>query len=241
MERTTALFASLPLRQKEVVPRRRRSSRRSYYLSHRGVLTEPSSSRSKRLFDIVCAAVALVCLSPVFVVIALAIKLTSPGPILFAQYRYGRRNRRFRIYKFRTMRSDTGDASGVRQTTKNDPRVTPVGRVLRRTNLDELPQLVNVLRGDMSLVGPRPHPLGMLAASVLYEDLVPYYFQRHSIRPGITGLAQVSGCRGRTVNPDAAISRIDFDLEYIERWSIWLDIKILWWTIAREFMFGHGD
>jgi polysaccharide biosynthesis protein PslA len=175
-----------------------------------------------------------------FVTIAAAIKLTSPGPVFFSQYRYGHRNRRFRIFKFRTMHTRLTDRSGVRQTTADDPRVTWVGRLLRKTSLDELPQLINVVTGDMSLVGPRPHVPGMQAASVVYEDLVPYYFQRHAIRPGITGLAQVNGCRGSTAIAAAAVSRVNYDLEYIENWSLWLDIKILWRTVRHEFFSGNG-
>jgi lipopolysaccharide/colanic/teichoic acid biosynthesis glycosyltransferase len=221
--------------------RPRQPRRRVYYLSYRGALSEPSRSRTKRLFDAACAAAALLFFAPLFAAIAVAIKLTSPGPVFFTQYRYGHRNHRFLIYKFRTMHAHLGDRLGVKQTVAQDPRVTFVGRILRRSNLDELPQLINVVLGDMSLVGPRPHVPGMQAASTLYESLVPYYFQRHTIRPGITGLAQVSGCRGSTANADAAISRVDYDLEYIERWSLWLDIKIIWWTIKREVFFGHGD
>lgn len=221
--------------------RLRRPSRRVYYLSHRGALSEPSRSWVKRLFDAACASLALVFFAPLFGAIALAIKLTSAGPVFFTQYRYGHRNHRFRIYKFRTMYTHLADTHGVKQTVADDPRVTPIGKILRQTSLDELPQLINVVLGDMSLVGPRPHVPGMQAASTLYESLVPYYFQRHMIRPGITGLAQVSGCRGSTANADAAISRVDYDLEYIERWSLWLDIKIIWWTAKREFFFGHGE
>lgn len=215
--------------------------RRLYYLSHRGALSEPSRSSAKRLFDATSASLALLLFAPLFLAIASAIKLTSAGPVFFTQYRYGYRNRRFRIYKFRTMHTHLADARGVKQTVADDPRVTFVGRILRKTSLDELPQLINVVLGHMSLVGPRPHVPGMQAASTLYESLVPYYFQRHTIRPGITGLAQVSGCRGSTANADAAISRVDYDLEYIERWSLWLDIKIIWWTVRRELLFGHAD
>jgi exopolysaccharide biosynthesis polyprenyl glycosylphosphotransferase len=215
--------------------------RRLYYLSHSGSLSEPSRSRAKRLFDVVCAVGALVVLSPLLASVALAVKLTSPGPVFFTQYRYGRNNHRFTIYKFRTMHAHLGDTSGVKQTVANDPRVTRIGRFLRQTSLDELPQLINVVIGDMSLVGPRPHVPGMRAASTLYESLVPYYFQRHTIKPGITGLAQVSGCRGSTASANLAISRVDYDLEYIERWSLWLDIKIIWWTIKRELLPGRAD
>jgi lipopolysaccharide/colanic/teichoic acid biosynthesis glycosyltransferase len=225
----------------EYANRPRRSRRRVYYLSHRGALSEPSRSRAKRFFDAASATLALIFFAPLFVAIAIAIKLTSAGPVFFTQYRYGHRNHRFLIYKFRTMYTHMADQLGVTQTVAEDPRVTFVGKILRKTSLDELPQLINVIRGDMSLVGPRPHVPGMQAADTLYESLVPYYFQRHTILPGITGLAQVSGCRGSTANADAAISRVDCDLEYIERWSLWLDIKIIWWTVKREFFFGHGE
>lgn len=221
--------------------RERPPRRRLYYLSHRGALSEPSRSRMKRLFDATVASVALFVLAPLFAAVALAIKFTSPGPVLFTQHRYGHRNHRFQIYKFRTMHTHMGDRLGVTQTVSGDPRVTFVGRILRKTSIDELPQLINVVRGDMSLVGPRPHVPGMQAASRLYENLVPYYFQRHTIRPGITGLAQVSGCRGSTANAEAAISRVDYDLQYIEQWSLWLDVKIIWWTVRREFFFGSGE
>ena len=220
--------------------RTHRPHRRVYYLSHKGALSEPSRSPSKRLFDVLASGCALMVLSPLLLAIAAAIKLTSPGPVFFTQLRYGHRNRPFRIFKFRTMHVQLSDKSGITQTVGNDPRVTLLGRVLRQTSLDELPQLINVLIGDMSLVGPRPHVPGMKAASVKYEDLVPYYFQRHNIRPGITGLAQVSGCRGSTALASAAVSRVDYDLEYIERWSLWLDIKIIWRTIRHEFFSGTG-
>jgi lipopolysaccharide/colanic/teichoic acid biosynthesis glycosyltransferase len=138
------------------------------------------------------------------------------------------------------MHTHLADRAGTQQTTRHDPRITSVGRMLRSTSLDELPQLFNVLKGNMSLVGPRPHVPGMLAGGVLYEHLVPYYFQRHTVRPGITGLAQVMGCRGETVQPGDAIARIDYDLEYIESWSPWTDIKIIVKTCKREFLSGHG-
>jgi polysaccharide biosynthesis protein PslA len=208
--------------------------------SRRVSFIEPSASIRKRLFDVTLASAALLFLAPLLIVIALIIKVTSPGPVLFFQYRYGFRNRYFKIYKFRSMRANAGDASGVKQTVQGDSRVTAIGRILRRTSLDEIPQLINVIRGDMSLVGPRPHVPGMLAAKLPYEDLVPYYFQRHSARPGITGLAQVSGCRGSTIEAGRAISRIDYDLDYIEKWSLLMDIKIIWLTVRREFLSGSG-
>jgi polysaccharide biosynthesis protein PslA len=208
--------------------------------SRRAARTEPSASMGKRIFDIVVASSALLFFMPLLIAVAIAIKGTSPGPVLFYQSRYGYRNRFFRIYKFRTMRIDAGDARGVRQTVRGDSRITPIGRILRQTSLDEIPQLINVIRGEMSLVGPRPHVPGMLAAQLPYEDLVPYYFQRHSARPGITGLAQVSGCRGSTVESNRAISRIDYDLDYIEKWSLRMDITIIVRTIRREFLSGNG-
>ncbi|MGQ0684173.1 sugar transferase [Bradyrhizobium sp.] len=216
------------------------SARRGNRRSRRIVRTEPASSIAKRIFDIAAAGSALLFFAPFFIAIAVAIKVTSPGPVFFLQYRYGYRNRRFRIYKFRTMRTDAGDVRGIRQTVEGDARVTSIGKILRKTSLDEIPQLINVIRGDMSLVGPRPHVPGMLAADLPYEDLVPFYFQRHTARPGITGLAQVSGCRGSTVESGRAISRIDYDLHYIENWSLRMDVTIILRTIRKEFLSGSG-
>jgi polysaccharide biosynthesis protein PslA len=208
--------------------------------SRRAARSESSASIGKRVFDIAVASAALLFLAPFLIAVAIAIKATSPGPVLFHQYRYGYRNRFFRIYKFRSMRTDAGDVRGIRQTVRGDARVTPIGKLLRKTSLDEIPQLLNVIKGDMSLVGPRPHVPGMLAADLPYEDLVPYYFQRHTARPGITGLAQVSGCRGSTIEPNRAISRIDYDLDYIEKWSLRLDIMIIARTLRKEFLSGNG-
>jgi len=222
--------------QPSYAPSRRRTRR----ARSRTERCDPAHSILKRLFDRSVASVALVFLAPLLIGIAIAIKLTSRGPVFFSHARYGYRNHRFHIYKFRTMYTHLCDISGTKQTVDGDTRTTPLGRFLRRTSLDELPQLINVVKGEMSLVGPRPHVPGMLAASVLYEDLVPYYFHRHAARPGITGLAQISGCRGTTAKSDAAINRIDYDLEYIERWSLWLDIKILVQTVRREFISGNA-
>ena len=199
-----------------------------------------SPSACKRMFDFTGALAGLLFLLPVFIAIAVAIKITSRGPVFFRQYRYGYRNRLFKIYKFRTMYSSLGDSSGRAQTVAQDARITPLGRILRNTSLDEIPQLINVVKGEMSLVGPRPHVPGMLAAGVLYEDLVPYYFQRHSVRPGITGLAQVSGCRGSTQNGESAITRVDYDLDYIEHRSLQLDVAIIVRTVRKEFLAGSG-
>ncbi|HEU5020213.1 MAG TPA: sugar transferase [Pseudolabrys sp.] len=195
---------------------------------------------SKRCLDFGLALLMTIVLAPGLLGIALAIKATSRGPVLFRQKRYGLGGKRFTIFKFRTMYADKTDTSGVRQTRRDDPRVTQVGRLLRRSSLDELPQLFNVLRGDMSLVGPRPHVPNMLAGGMLYEDLVPYYFERCRVRPGITGLAQVSGLRGSTTDPGIARARIDRDLDYIRQWSFWLDVCILMRTARTEFLSGNG-
>jgi lipopolysaccharide/colanic/teichoic acid biosynthesis glycosyltransferase len=218
--------------------RRRTSSRRF----DNAVLRESSLSQrsAKRALDIFGSAAGLLIMAPLLIGIAVAIKLTSPGPVFFRQKRYGYHNRRFWIFKFRTMYADVGDQRGTRQTTAGDPRVTPLGRILRKTSLDELPQLINVLKGDMSLVGPRPHVPGMLANGMLYEEFIPYYLQRHNMRPGVTGLAQVRGFRGITAEPMAALSRVDCDLEYIETWSLVKDFRILVRTVATEFLSGSG-
>lgn len=195
---------------------------------------------AKRCVDICIAAAALIFLMPFLVFVAACIKLDSKGPVLFFQRRWGKDGRTILVYKFRSMRTDLCDATGVQQTTKGDPRVTRVGALLRRTNIDELPQLWNVLVGDMSVVGPRCHPIGMLAAGMLYEILVPNYHERHVMRPGLTGLAQVRGLRGPTDRPSKARARIACDLHYVENFSIWLDFKILAATVWTEFRGGTG-
>lgn len=197
-------------------------------------------SRAKRWLDLIGSLLLLILLGPTLLVIALAIKITAPGPVLFRQQRYGIGRTQFQILKFRTMHIVYCDQSGVKQICSGDARVTRLGRMLRRSSLDELPQLINVLRGDMSLVGPRPHVPGMLAGGKLYEELVPEYFERLEVKPGITGLAQVSGLRGSTEDPLAARARISADLYYIRHWSFWLDAKILVKTSVTEFLTGHG-
>jgi polysaccharide biosynthesis protein PslA len=190
--------------------------------------TEPSSSVAKRIFDIAAASGALLFFAPLLIAIAVAIKATSPGPVLFFQYRYGYRNRRFKIYKFRTMRNDAGDVRGVRQTVQGDARVTPVGRILRKTSLDEIPQLFNVIKGDMSLVGPRPHAL---SHDREYERRIALYARRHNVKPGITGWAQIHGFRGVTDTDDKMRQRVEYDLYYIDNWWLGLDLQIILRTV----------
>ena len=186
----------------------------------------------KRIFDIVVATAATIALSPLLVVTALAIKLTSPGPILFRQPRIGRDARSFNIYKFRSMRVEASDSKADRLTARDDDRVTAVGRFLRRTSIDELPQLFNVLRGDMSIVGPRPHAAAAKAGDSLYWEVDERYWERHCIKPGMTGLAQVRGHRGSTDHHQDLIDRLQSDLEYVTQWSIWRDLRIIVATIG---------
>jgi lipopolysaccharide/colanic/teichoic acid biosynthesis glycosyltransferase len=194
----------------------------------------------KRGIDIVGAGLLLVLLSPLLIAIALTIRFTSKGPALFRQTRTGLDNEPFEILKFRSMYTDRCDISGVDQTVSGDPRITPVGRVLRKTNIDELPQLINVLKGDMSLIGPRPHVPGMLAGGVPYEEFVDFYGDRHHMRPGITGLAQSQGLRGPTVDPHKALMRVVRDIEYVRDFSLWMDVVIVWNTVKNEFVSGNG-
>jgi len=194
----------------------------------------------KRAIDIVISATALIVLLPLMLTVALLIRLDSSGPALFSQVRWGKDCRRIRVYKFRSMRTDLGDATGIAQTVRNDPRITRIGAIIRKTNIDELPQLLNVLKGDMSLVGPRCHAIGMLAAGIPYEDLVPDYHRRHSVKPGMTGLAQMRGLRGPTDRPGKARARIACDLHYIDNFSVLLDLRIMLGTVAAEFRGGKG-
>jgi Undecaprenyl-phosphate glucose phosphotransferase len=182
---------------------------------------------SKRFEDIALSTIFLLIGAPVFLLLAIAIKLDSRGPVLFKQKRFGFNNEIVEVLKFRTMFVNRGDASGCAQTRRHDPRVTRFGRLLRQTSLDELPQLFNVMKGTMSIVGPRPHPLQMKAVNKLYHEAVGEYFARHRVRPGITGLAQVSGFRGEIDTMEKAQKRLDLDLHYIDHWSLSLDLKII--------------
>ncbi|HLW90384.1 MAG TPA: undecaprenyl-phosphate glucose phosphotransferase [Roseiarcus sp.] len=182
----------------------------------------------KLAFDKIVGSLALIALSPVLAVTALAVKLDSPGPVLFRQKRYGFNNELIEVFKFRSMYVDQSDAAAAKLVTRDDPRVTRVGRFIRKTSLDELPQLLNVVfKGDLSLVGPRPHAVHAKAADRQYDEVVDGYFARHRVRPGITGWAQINGWRGETDTPDKIQQRVEHDLYYIENWSILLDLYIL--------------
>ncbi len=181
----------------------------------------------KTAFDRVVAAMCIVVFAPVMIATAVAIRLESKGPVIFRQKRYGFNNELIEVYKFRSMYTDRCDANATRLVTRDDPRVTRVGRFIRKTSLDELPQLFNVLKGELSLVGPRPHATQAKAENQLYEEVVEGYFARHKIKPGITGWAQINGWRGETDTADKIANRVKYDLEYIDRWSILFDIYIL--------------
>ncbi|GKT11801.1 MAG: putative colanic acid biosysnthesis UDP-glucose lipid carrier transferase [Thiomicrorhabdus sp.] len=186
----------------------------------------------KRSFDFIFSLCALIGISPFLLMIALAVKLTSHGPILFRQDRYGLDGKRIGVYKFRSM-TVTENGTEVTQATKNDSRITKVGAFLRKTSLDELPQFFNVLMGDMSVVGPRPHAV---AHNEEYRKRVDYYMLRHKVRPGITGWAQINGWRGETDTIEKMEKRVEYDLDYIRHWTIWFDIKIIFWTIFKGFI-----
>ncbi|MGB0128377.1 MAG: exopolysaccharide biosynthesis polyprenyl glycosylphosphotransferase, partial [Rhodocyclaceae bacterium] len=191
-----------------------------------------ASAWLKRIQDIVIATVALFVLGPVMLLIAAVVRLTSPGPVLFRQRRYGLNGAVVEVWKFRTM-TVTENGDSVVQARKNDSRVTPFGAFLRRTSLDELPQFINVLQGSMSVVGPRPHAV---AHNEQYRRLIRGYMLRHKVKPGITGLAQVNGWRGPTETPDKMEMRVKYDLEYLNTWSMMLDLKIIVKTIFKGFV-----
>jgi putative colanic acid biosynthesis UDP-glucose lipid carrier transferase len=196
------------------------------FSGYRGVIKRMSDMA----FTIPIVALAL----PVMCVIAILVKLTSTGPVIFKQRRYGLDGREILVYKFRTMRV-TEDGPQVKQATRDDDRITWVGRFLRKTSLDELPQLINVLRGTMSLVGPRPHAI---AHNEMYRRLIKGYMLRHKVLPGITGLAQVNGCRGETTELDQMQARVNYDLDYLRQWTPWLDLRIL---VRTAFQLVRGD
>jgi Undecaprenyl-phosphate glucose phosphotransferase len=189
----------------------------------------------KRAEDIALSVGLLAFISPVMLTIGLMIKITSRGPVFFRQRRLGYNNRVIEVLKFRSMYTHLSDADASQQACRGDKRVTPLGAWLRRTSLDELPQLLNVLRGDMSLVGPRPHALATTAGGLALEEAVPVYPSRHRVKPGITGWAQVNGYRGALDSVEKIVLRVNHDLYYIENWSLGLDLKILWRTAQLIF------
>jgi Undecaprenyl-phosphate glucose phosphotransferase len=189
----------------------------------------------KRGMDVVIAGGTLLLALPILALVALLIRRDSPGPVLFKQKRFGFNNSVIEVYKFRTMYADLSDPTGAQRTRRGDSRVTRIGAILRRTSLDELPQLFNVLRGEMSIVGPRAHPIAMLAGEQLYHKAVAEYAARHRVRPGLTGWAQVNGSRGEIDDLAKARLRVDYDLYYIENWSIWFDLRILIRTVIILF------
>ena len=186
----------------------------------------------KRIFDFIFALLALIALMPLWIVIAVWILVTSPGGIFFRQKRTGYNGNVFELLKFRSMYIN--DEADEEQSTEHDRRITAVGRMLRRTSLDELPQLINVLKGDMSIIGPRPH---MLKHTEYYSKLIRDYMRRHEMRPGLTGLAQVKGFRGPTPRVEDMAKRVEADLEYIDKFSLWLDMKIFFLTIWKMLTF----
>lgn len=192
----------------------------------------------KRVFDVAVSVVALIVLAPLMIAVAVALRLESPGPILFRQTRVGAGNRQFTILKFRSMRAEATDFAGTKSTQRGDSRITRVGSFIRRTSIDELPQLFNVLRGEMSIVGPRPHALGSLAGDNLFWEVTQMYWIRHALKPGITGLAQVRGHRGSTDSVEALQRRVRADLEYVSSWSLAQDAVIVLRTLR---VFAHKN
>jgi putative colanic acid biosynthesis UDP-glucose lipid carrier transferase len=186
---------------------------------------------AKRLTDILLSIVILLLLLPLLALICIMVKISSPGPVIFKQRRYGLDGKEIAVYKFRTM-NVTEDGAQIRQASKTDNRITRIGGILRRSSLDELPQLINVLQGRMSLVGPRPHAV---AHNEEYRKLIKGYMVRHKVLPGITGLAQVNGCRGETSQLEEMEARVNYDLDYLRRWTPMLDIKIILMTVVKVF------
>jgi exopolysaccharide biosynthesis polyprenyl glycosylphosphotransferase len=192
----------------------------------------PVDRMTKRAFDLAMALLAVILALPLLVAIAILIKIDSAGPVLFVQKRIGRGNRMFSMYKFRSMYTDRLDHNAGKLITRGDARVTKVGKFIRKTSIDELPQLLNVIRGDMSIVGPRPHATGALAGDSLYWEVSSNYWSRHAVKPGLTGLAQVQGFRGNTETSDDLMKRLQADLTYVESWSIWRDVTLVLKTFS---------
>jgi polysaccharide biosynthesis protein PslA len=197
---------------------------------------DTKARRLKRMVDLIFVLIALIVLAVPALLVILAIRVDSPGPVLFRQRRIGLRGRQFTALKFRTMYWHPDNSELIRQATRFDQRVTGVGYWLRRLSLDEFPQLINVLSGEMSIVGPRPHAPGTMAGGQLFEEVTQCYGARHCVKPGLTGLAQIRGWRGETDTEDKLLHRIDCDFEYIAHWSVRLDLAIIWRT-ARSVLF----
>lgn len=196
----------------------------------KGPLSLPDRVK-KRLFDLSITLFALVMLAPLMMFVAIAVKASSPGPVFFKQTRIGRANRLFKVLKFRSMRVESADQAGNISASRDDDRITPIGRFIRATSIDELPQLINVLWGEMSIVGPRPHALGSRAGDQLFWEVDNRYWHRHATKPGLTGLAQVRGFRGATLRRVDLTDRLGSDLEYLNDWTLWRDI----WIVIRTF------
>jgi Undecaprenyl-phosphate glucose phosphotransferase len=194
----------------------------------------------KEVEDRILGSLILALISPVLLLIALLIKLDSPGPVFFRQKRYGYNNQLIEVLKFRSMRNDVADQRAEQLTLRDDPRVTPLGAILRKYSLDELPQFINVVRGEMSIVGPRPHAVSAKAGGYLYQEAVDHYASRHRVKPGITGWAQINGWRGTTDTVRQIEKRVEHDLYYIDNWSLWLDLKIIFMTIFKGFSGEHA-
>lgn len=194
---------------------------------------------AKRLQDIVIGSIALFMAAPIMLLVAIAVRLDSPGPIFFRQRRHGFNNEEIVVWKFRSMRFEASDAKAARQISADDDRVTKIGRFIRKTSLDELPQLLNVLNGEMSLVGPRPHAIGMKTGDVESSRLVSKYAHRHRMKPGMTGWAAINGSRGAVDTPELVRNRVALDVEYIERQSFWLDLYIMFMTVP--CLLGDSD
>ncbi|WP_379551742.1 exopolysaccharide biosynthesis polyprenyl glycosylphosphotransferase [Qipengyuania sp. DGS5-3] len=196
------------------------------------------SRLQKRAFDLIITVPLMIFLGPLMLLVTLAIRLESPGPALFRQSRIGQANMPFQIYKFRSMRIDAQDDTGNRSTARDDDRITKVGAFIRKTSIDELPQLINVLIGNMSLVGPRPHAHGSRAGSQLFWEVSELYWMRHALKPGITGLAQINGFRGATNTREDLEARLRYDLEYLQNWNLWDDFTIL---LATAKVVSHSN
>ena len=208
-----------------------RNASLAHFVDLSGATTDARRAFVKRVQDLVIGSLGLLAASPVMLLVAVAIKLDTPGPVFFRQRRHGFNNEAILVWKFRSMRHEAADAKAARQVTAGDDRVTKVGRFIRKTSLDELPQLFNVLRGEMSMVGPRPHAIGMKSGDVESETLVARYAHRHRMKPGVTGWAAINGSRGPVDTAEQVQERVALDIEYIERQSFWLDLYIIAMTI----------